>query len=424
MSIFQATSRAQLDSALASAKSGDTIELAGGNYGNLTVKNLAFARDVTITSKSTGDPATFGNLEVLNSRHLAFKGIAFDAARAPHSKLVIVNHSEAIHFENDSFTGRVSGGYGTGWGLWTGNSADISLSGSTLAGFRTGTYLMNVTGLEVKDNTISGIALDAMIVGKVHETVISGNSISLHVPVGTKHTDGIQFWNTGENHPSTGITIANNHIETNNTASHGIYMNNPMAEALGGSAYFSDVSITGNTVIGGQVMGIGWGETRGLSISDNTILQAPDLRLASTGRIPVIRVDQNATDVTITGNTTHARPAASGYNWMPQDDVAGWTVSGNRLVPIGASAPSAPAPVPTDPAPAKPAPAPTPTDAAPTDTAPGHDGDGHAGNGHADTFRFDGDKFGKTPDELLVVERTPLHQLHLRRSGLRHGRRQ
>ena len=53
----------------------------------------------------------------------------------------------------------------------------------------------------------------------IQNGTISGNSISLNVPNGTKHSDAIQFFGGH----MTNITIQNNLIETNNTMSHGIY---------------------------------------------------------------------------------------------------------------------------------------------------------------------------------------------------------
>ncbi len=48
----------------------------------------------------------------------------------------------------------------------------------------------------------SNISLDGMIVGGVHNAYFYENTINLHVPHGAKHTDGMQFYNSGKNDPS------------------------------------------------------------------------------------------------------------------------------------------------------------------------------------------------------------------------------
>jgi hypothetical protein len=229
----------------------------------------------------------------------------------------------------------------------------------------------------------------------VHSTTISGNSIKLDVKSGTKHTDGIQFYNTSGNDPMSNVTVQNNRIETDNVMSHGIYAANGLANHGGTSTYFRDVTIDHNTIVSGQMSGIAIGQTIGLKITNNILLQDTSNRSGSEIRTPVIRVDHDSSKVTISGNVTHKTPEASGTNWQPTDKgEPGWTISNNKIVSIGTSvktaeslAPNAgasssvaaPASSPSEVAAAKVAVASAPAAAA-------------ADDGHADVFRFDGEK--------------------------------
>ena len=178
-----------------------------------------------------------------------------------------------------------------------------------------------------------------MIIGHVHAATISGNSISLKVPNGTKHTDGIQFYNTGTNDPMTNVVVQNNRIETHNQMSHGIYAANGLADDRGSSStFFRNVTVDHNTVISGQVSGIAMGQTSGLQVTNNIILQDTSHRSSREILTPVIRVEKDSTGVVIKGNVTHKLPEASGSNWQPTDkSEPGWTISGNKLVSVGTS---------------------------------------------------------------------------------------
>ncbi len=73
----------------------------------------------------------------------------------------------------------------------------FDLENSHFTGFETATKFTDVTDLTVKNNSWSNVAWDAMIIGSVHNALFQNNDISLNVPGGRKHTDGMQFYNIG-----------------------------------------------------------------------------------------------------------------------------------------------------------------------------------------------------------------------------------
>lgn len=340
MSTIRVSNAAQLDSAIDRAKAGDVIELAGGDYGRLSLKGVNFARDVTITSASDSNPAVFSYANITRSSHLVFEGVDFVTKAASGGKPFVVNQSDNITIRDALFDGMTKkGGYGDGHGIWVVRSDHFTLENSELRDFNVASYFHDQSDLVIRNNTLTNVAWDAMIVGGVHGAVIEGNDIDLNVAKGTKHTDGIQFWNTNINNPMSDVVVRGNHIETHGTASHGIYAANGLAATLGMKAAYSNFLIEDNVVVSAQVSGIAIGEIRGLTIRDNLLLQDTDFRSSSVGRTPVIRVDADATGVSITGNVTHKEPVASGDNWAPVKSGApsGWTIAKNKIVPIGTS---------------------------------------------------------------------------------------
>lgn len=375
---------AQLSSALAFAKSGDVITLTAGDYGHLNLKNLHFAEDVTIKA-AAGVEVSFSKVNLVKVTNVTFDGILFDQNdKSGGSKNFVFNQTKGVDIVNSTFDGTLKDGYGTGQGLWVVHSSDFTLKNSVVRDFYTAAYFQNTTGLTIKDNRIEKAGLDGMIVGKVHDVLIEGNAIGLHVQPGKKHTDGIQFWNTGANEPSTDITIRDNLVETNNSASHGIYMANGNAGTYGKAAAFKNVVIEDNVVVSGQVSGVAWGRTDGLDISGNVLLQDASIKSTKVIHTPAIRVESTSTDVEIKGNITHVAPTSSGKNWAPDKKAnPSWRIEDNKIVKPGTR--------PEDVATSKPGTKPEPGDPAPTkptDTKPGD------GNGEADTFRFDGPKVG------------------------------
>ena len=281
--------------------------------------------------------------------HLVFDGVDFvtGAASGDGGKPFVVNQSDDITIRNALFDGQTqSGGYGNAHGIWVVRSDHFTLENSELRDFKVASYFHDQSDLVVRNNSITNISGDAMIVGGVHGAVIENNTIDLNVPQGTKHTDGIQFWNTTINNPMSDVEVRGNVIHTNGPASHGIYAQNGLALTMGSEAAFKNFLIENNTVISAQMSGIAVGETRGLTIRDNILLQDTDFESTSVGRTPVIRVSENSTDVSITGNTTHKAPVASGgsaTNWLPTKSIpSGWIISNNKIVPIGTREPTEP----------------------------------------------------------------------------------
>jgi hypothetical protein len=387
MATYNVSSDNELVSALRSADGGDQIRLSSGTY-SLSARNLDYSSEVTIT----GSGAQFDRINLTNASNLTFDGVDMVASGGV-GKPFVFRQTSNVTVRNATVDGVTEGGYGDGHGLWIAHGDDFTLENSTIKDFNVGLYVLSVNGLDIRNNEVSNIARDAMILGRIHDASIADNDISLHTKNGTKHTDGIQLWNTGGNDPASNVSITGNYIATNNSASHGIYAGNGNGNG-NTSTHFQDIEIRGNTIVSAQLSGIAVGETSGLDIVGNVVLQDTDFRSGSEIRTPVIRVAGESRDVTITGNTTHETPAASGDNWQElRSGIPGeWNVSNNRIVPIGTSAANAPrasgAPDDDD------APSPSPT----TPTVPDDDvadddvaGVG-GGNGRAETFRFDGDK--------------------------------
>ncbi|PZQ52286.1 MAG: hypothetical protein DI556_01095 [Rhodovulum sulfidophilum] len=348
MSILSASNQTQLLNALKLAKAGDTIQLDPGRYGTLSLdgmksatKYLKYTGEVKITSASASNKAVIDGLTLRGVSNLTFDKIEFDYATATTSNGIpfFLNNSTNVTFRGSTFGGEYGAtGYGLGTGLKVSQGSNILLENSTLTGFRNGIEAFATEGLMIRGNQLRDIAYDGITTSNVQGLTIRSNTIAMRSdPAGDKHRDGIQIWNQHERAPSSNILIEKNTITATDTTTHGIYMGNADAKNTGSlSEFYTNVSILGNTVMTGQKLGIAIGQTNGLVISGNTIIQHSALNdNPKVVTIPVIHVEKDALNVQITNNTMNGAHIASDNNWQP---VAGagtaWTVSNNKIVAL------------------------------------------------------------------------------------------
>jgi hypothetical protein len=380
MATVTVSNSSQLKSALTSAKGDTTIVLEGGDYGTLNINGNSPSykfSDLTITSKSNSKPAVFTDVNLSNVDDVTFEGIKFDySSKSDSPKPFVFNNTKNVSIVNSEVDGMLSGGHGSGHGLWVKGSSDFLVKNTDFLAFAKAFYAYSSSDVQVIDNSFTGIAVDGMIFSRIDGALIEGNSVEMEGRTGTAHRDMIQFFNDHANEISRDIVIRGNVLESHETVTHGIYMANEEARRTGDlDDYYRNITIEKNTVKSGQVLGIAVGEAVGVKIAGNTVVQGSDIGSSKAVDVPVILVDHDARQVSITGNTTHKLPAAAGANWQPGDyKTSGWTISGNKIVALGTDAGSSSAGSGSGGSVSKPV--------APVDPVDG--------NGSADVFRYNG----------------------------------
>jgi len=186
-------------SALRSSANGDVITLATGHY-RLDVSGLSKA--VTITSNGS---AVIDHMDLSRVSNLTIQGVDFNGP--DNERPMRIWGSDNIKIRNGDVEG-VASGFGKQTGLIIQNSSDVKISKMSFHGFETGISLDRSDGVTLFNNTLSNISLDGIHGGQFNNTVIRGNSITMNIPAGTKHSDGIQVWNVAKNPPATNLTKA------------------------------------------------------------------------------------------------------------------------------------------------------------------------------------------------------------------------
>lgn len=348
MTTINVSNLTELYDALASAKGGETIALAGGEYGDMVLSmksgfDLTFASNVTITSADAQDPAVFSGLDLRDVTNLTFDGVTFDYTFEEgdnvYDRPFQVSDSENINFHNSTFDGdiaqgvsAVDDGYGYAIGLSVRDSVGISVENNEFFDFARGAIVTQSADVSVIENDIHSIRIDGLNFAEIKGIEVEGNYIHdfKGSPNSNDHSDMIQFWTNGTDSPSTDIIIRGNHLDIGSgSPTQSIFMRNDQVDQgfVGAEMFYQNLLIEENVIINGHAHGITVGETNNLTIRNNSVLHSDGAQADGKDayvEIPRIKVSQDSTNVSITQNAT---AQLDGYNAQ-----ADWHVNNNAFV--------------------------------------------------------------------------------------------
>ncbi|MDE3027159.1 MAG: right-handed parallel beta-helix repeat-containing protein [Paracoccaceae bacterium] len=346
------TTPAALAQALSSAKGGEVFRLAPGDYGTLTLAATAFSAPVTLTSSDPAHPARLDGLATDGTANLTLDHIAFTYTyhlgdpkwAAPFA----VTGGQNLTFSNNTFTGaNASGtattadGLGNGNGLMARGVSGLTLTGNRFSDFFTGLTVRESNHVTIRANDFSAMRSDGMDLISVQHALIEGNHSHDFIgqPNWNDHRDMLQLWTNGEKAPTTDVTIRGNRFDIGHGSfTQSIFIRNEEVDQgrAGPEMYYRNIVIEDNTLTNNHHHGITVGETDGLVIRHNTVLEVPDTSATAASRtgspatyVPTINVNPKDHNVVIEGNVT---AAINGYSKQPD-----WAVCDNVLVEKGSN---------------------------------------------------------------------------------------
>jgi hypothetical protein len=343
-SVIDVSDAAGLMAALENAEGGETIRLAPGDYGALTLNAqygeswAKYETPVTITSADLTDIATLTGLKLVGVTGLVFDDLLFDYTSANGAAVwtspFAVSESSDITIRNSILDGdlahglnAVEDGYGTGNGLNFFKCDHVTIEGNEFFNWHRAATFGEMTGLEIVGNDVHAIRSDGFDFSAVQGVLIENNHLHDFVtaPNSGDHADMIQFWTYGTTAPSTDITIRGNWLMSGEGAyTQSIFMGNEEVYngRAGSEMFYQNIAIEDNLIWNAQYHGISVGETTGLRISHNTVLHNAASGDEGSVSVPQIDVSAVSQDVTVTHNISSAIPEAQ----------ADWTVADNLLV--------------------------------------------------------------------------------------------
>lgn len=332
--VYSVSNSTELYNALAVADGGDTIELASGDYGDLTLDNksgfdITYDAPVTIVSADPNNPATITSMWLNGAENLTFDSIMFDFQYSDTDEVwsapFRVHNGDHITIQNSTFDGvipdgrnEIDDGYGFGKGLEVSGTDNVAVVNNEFYDWHRGMVMDTGTNLTIQGNEIYSIRSDGMDFAQVHNVVIEDNYIHdfESSPLSGDHEDMIQVWTTNTTVPSSDIYIRNNVLDVGEgSTTQSIFMRNGVVDLgqAGEEMYYQNIVIEENVILNGHSHGITVGETNGLTIQNNTVLS-----IDPTGEefhsVPAINLSPSH-DVTVTNNVVgHISGVEPGYN--------------------------------------------------------------------------------------------------------------
>jgi parallel beta-helix repeat protein len=360
-----------LRAALTTAKSGDTILLSAGNYGNVSLKGVVFDGTVTITSKDVGNPATLTGLTVANSQGLSFENLHMDYSKPSTVWNTQVNSSKNISFENINFHGSLNNNPGDDQNaMLIRQSTNVTVTGSEFHELAHGISMMDSSNVRIEDNNMHDMRADGVISAGTSNVQVLNNSFHDFKPATGDHPDAIQFLTRGAAAKAHDIVVSGNVIARGEG---GIIQGIFITDQAG--IGYDRVTVTDNVVAGGMYNGIMVANTNGLTVDGNTVAPYGDMtswiRISNSTNAKITNNDAasfNLAGTTTTANSGNvtikaltAAEIAKIDAWIKANEGEAGSISSFPL-PGGAPTPTpTPKPDPTPTPEPKPDPIPDPT---------------------------------------------------------------
>lgn len=266
------SSTSQLVSALHSAKPGDVILVAPGDYQGVIIKNVKASR-VVIRSADPANPAIVGPFLMENSSGLTFRELEFSNAGGTDAWAWRILDSQDIHFDKLDIHGSLDGNpQNDRQGIQIRRSARISVTDSKFHELYRGLSPSETSDIVITGNRFYGNARTGIFSSNVQNVLISGNSFTDSYPVEGDHMDAIAFTKIGPTNTTRDVVVSDNLITRGKgKVTQGIFFRDPSK----GVTRFSNIRISDNFIVGMGLNGIYVNSAEGVTIEGNTVLAYP-----------------------------------------------------------------------------------------------------------------------------------------------------
>jgi hypothetical protein len=299
---------AELESALTSARDGETIALKPGVYPQVVIDKAHFTRAVTVTSADPDHEAVLAGLKIRDSSGFAFDGLELTTIGSGDSYAASrIEGSQQLSFSHMNVHGDVSGAPGEQLqGFYVSDSSNVTVSHSLFHHLRAALVENRNDGVSVVGNEFRDLSKGGVEMGADANVTISGNLFTDFQTAPKVHGDAIQIYTYGTNVSSHDVIIRGNLIvRGSGVPAQGIFVQD---EA---KIYpFHNVTIDDNAVLGADWNSICLIHADGtVRITRNLLASWPGADVVKGGVTKFtawIRLDKMAGNVAETGNRAQA----------------------------------------------------------------------------------------------------------------------
>ena len=273
--VINVATAAQLTAAIATVKGGETILLAAGDYGTVSIKAKVMTSDVTIKSADSAHDAVIANIRIDKSSGFVFNDVDVHrplvAGEGDFTQAVYVSNSSHVAFVGVDFTGSMDGNdFNDGVGLRIEGGSDIVLADSNFEQWNNAAVFSHISDLSVVGNSVTAVREGFDFVA-VHDVTVAQNKFTAFQWYPTDHADAIQFWNKGAGDNSSHVVIRDNVMLFGATGgAQGIFIT-----AQDPAYRYTDFTVANNLYNGDARHGITLVSVDGALVHGNTVTSAP-----------------------------------------------------------------------------------------------------------------------------------------------------
>jgi hypothetical protein len=287
-----------LQSALKTARPGDVIQLAPGDYGSMVLTDAQYAAKVTIKSADPRRRALFTRLVINNARNLALSGLDVSYIPKPgegNAQVMIrINNGSGITLDNLYVHGVIDDDVSNDLnGLGAYNVEGLSVTNSRFLHVNAGIKVERGRNVVIDHNDIGFIGSDAIEIPGSNGITISQNKIHDFRTNPGIHPDGVQCWTTRQPSGCKNVRILGNQIiGSPGHEPQGVFFGDE--DRVGG---YENIEISGNRFVMTLWHAISLSSApKNVTIRSNEVIAGPNYT-------PWIRVDAPAV---VEGNTAPA----------------------------------------------------------------------------------------------------------------------
>lgn len=241
---------AQLQAAWKTAKPGDTILLAPGNYGGAGINDAKYDGMVTVKSADPKHPAVFTRITINSARNLALSGLEFAYVPAPgegnSQTMIRINGGSGIVLDSLYVHGVIDGDVSGDVNGVTAVGVDgLTVSNSRFLEINAGIGSNASRNVVIRGNDIGFIGSDAIEIPGSDGVTIAWNTIHDWRTNKNIHPDGVQCWTTRQPSGCKNVRIFRNEfIGSPGHEPQGIFFGDE--DKVGG---YENIEITGNRFV-------------------------------------------------------------------------------------------------------------------------------------------------------------------------------
>lgn len=301
------------------------LEASGGPYGVSIAKGVGdLAEGVHFTSADAGNPTKLAYVFLDGAKDVSFSNFVIDNtgidpefAGPSWATDVYVKNSVNVTISDSVLTGDATGSLTVEGdvaqaetGLFVRDTDGFTFQNNEMSHYYHGINVLETANLSIVGNDVHSMQGDAMRFGGIDGAMIEDNVIRdfLGSDGEITHMDAIQFWSTSTTIRTQDITIRGNVIDAGDgAATQSIFMRNEQVDhGAGADRVYRSILIEENVIYNGDSHGITVGQTDGLTIRNNTVvenIQANVLRDAGdVHSSPFIRVAEGSANVEVHDN--------------------------------------------------------------------------------------------------------------------------